>query len=318
MNNDLKPDDIGFLVIDDTVNRKNIRTKSMEALDFHYSHSLGRACWSHCVITSHFVAGPYSIPLQFKPYYREQKCEELGIPFQSKTDIAKEFIQNFDKPPKLKKVYILMDSWYTSNSLIDEALSENYHLIGGVRSNRNFYPDGNKTKISEFTTNLDPNSLDSVTVRDKEYKVYRYQGKVAQTSNMVLLISFEVRKDGLEKPVYILSTDTTLDNETIINYYLIRWNIETSYQYFKESLGFNKYRIRSRISIERYFLICFLAYTFLEVFRVSNKGLSLKTIGETIIHHKNATSKKFIRYIYYQARQNVPLKSLYISLKLPA
>ncbi len=211
-----------------------------------------------------------------------------------------------------------MDSWYTSNSLIDEALSENYHLIGGVRSNRNFYPDGNKTKISEFTTNLDPNSLDSVTVRDKEYKVYRYQGKVAQTSNMVLLISFEVRKDGLEKPVYILSTDTTLDNKTIIDFYLVRWNIETSYQYFKENLSFNKYRIRSRISIERYFLICFLAYTFLEVFRVSNKGLSLKTIGETIIHHKNATSKKFIRYIYYQARQNVPLKSLYISLKLPA
>jgi hypothetical protein len=148
--------------------------------------------------------------------------------------------------------------------------------------------------------------------------VYRYQGKVAQINNKVLLISFEVRKDGFEKPVYILSTDTTLDNKTIIDYYLVRWNIETSYQYFKENLGFNKYRIRSRISIERYFLICFLAYTFLEVFRVSNKRLSLKTIGETIIHHKNTTAKRFIRYIYYQARQNVPLTSLYVSLKLPA
>ena len=63
-----------------------------------------------------------------------------------------------------------MDSWYTGNSLIDEALSENYHLIGGVRSNRNFYPDANKIKISEFATNLDPNSLDSVTVRAKNTK----------------------------------------------------------------------------------------------------------------------------------------------------
>ena len=115
-----------------------------------------------------------------------------------------------------------MDSWYTSNSLIDEALSENYHLIGGVRSNRNFYPDGNKIKISEFANNLDPNTLDSVTVRGKEYKVYRYQGKVAQIDNKVLLISFEARKDGFEKPVYILSTDTALDNETIIDYYLVR------------------------------------------------------------------------------------------------
>ncbi|SDK95147.1 hypothetical protein SAMN05216497_10328 [Clostridium cochlearium] len=104
-----------------------------------------------------------------------------------------------------------MDSWYTSNSLIDEALSENYHLIGGVRSNRNFYPDANKIKISEFATNLDPNSLDSVTVRGKEYKVYRYQGKVAQTNNMVLLISFEVRKDGFEKPVYIIGKNPRMN-----------------------------------------------------------------------------------------------------------
>lgn len=165
LNNELCSDDIGFLVIDDTVNRKDTRAKSMEALDFHYSHSLGKPCWSHCLITSHFVGGAYSVPLQFKPYYRDTKCDELGIPFQSKTDIAKEFIQNFSKPSKLKKIYILMDSWYTSNSLVGEALSENYHLIGGVRSNRNFHPDGNKIKISEFANNLDPNTLDSVTVK---------------------------------------------------------------------------------------------------------------------------------------------------------
>lgn len=93
LNNDLKPDYIGFLVMDDAINEKNIRTKSMEALDFHYSHSLGKAYWSHCVITSYFVVGPYSIALQFKPYYRESKCKELGIPFQSisiiKTQLSK-------------------------------------------------------------------------------------------------------------------------------------------------------------------------------------------------------------------------------------
>ncbi|WP_236914181.1 transposase [Clostridium sp. Cult2] len=214
--------------------------------------------------------------LQFKPYYRDIKCDELEIPFQSKTDIVKEFIQNFNKPSKLKK-YILMDSWYTSNSLIDEALSENYHLIGGVRSNRNFHPDGNKIKIYEFANNLDPNTLDSVTVRGKEYKVYRYQGKVAQIDNKVLLISFEARKNGFEKSVYILSTDTALDNKTTIDYYLVRWNIETSYHNFKENVGLDQYRIIGLISIERYFLVCFLAYTFLEVFRVSNRRLSLKT-----------------------------------------
>ena len=318
INHNLGPDEIGFLVIDDTVNQKKIKNKSMEMLDFHYSHSLGKACWSHCVITANLVAGSYSIPLKFKPYYREERCKELGIHFQSKTDIAKEFIQDFDKPSNLKKIYILMDSWYTSGSLIDQALSEKYHLIGGMRSNRNFYPNGNKVKMSEFAKELDPKTLDSVTVKGKEYKVYRYQGTIAKSDNKVLLISFEVKKDGFEKPVFILSTDVELDNETIIKYYSVRWTIETSYQYFKENLGFDKYHVRSRLSIERYFLICFLAYAFLEIFRISESELPLKTIGETITYHKKVTAKKFIKYIYYQAKQNVPLQSIYYSLRLPA
>ena len=44
MNRDLSSEDIGFLVIDDTVNLKDLRTKSMEGLDFYYSHVKGKAC----------------------------------------------------------------------------------------------------------------------------------------------------------------------------------------------------------------------------------------------------------------------------------
>lgn len=318
MKNDLSSEDTGFLVIDDTVNLKDVGTKSMEGLDFHYSHVKGKACWSHCMVTSHFVAGKYSVPIGFKPYYRDGKCSELNIPFQSKTAIAEELIQTFEKPSGLKDVYVLVDSWYTSADLISKTLSKEYHLIGGMKRNRIFYPKGIRTKISEFIKDLDPTTLDSVTVKEKEYKVYRYEGKIAKSDNIVLLISYEVKKNGFENPVCIVSTDTCLDNKTILDYYSVRWTIETSYQYLKENLGFDQYRIRSRVAIERYILICFLAYTFLEIFRISKVNLCLATIGEVIRYHKNVTAKKFIRYIYYQATQNIPLKSLYRFLKLPA
>lgn len=187
-----------------------------------------------------------------------------------------------------------------------------------MKRNRIFYPNGTRTKISEFIEDLDPTTLDSVTVKDKEYKVFRYEGKIVKSDNIVLLISYEVKKDGFEKPVCIVCTDTSLDTKTVLDYYSIRWTIETSYQYLKENLGFDQYRVRSLLSIERYIFICFLVYTFLEVFRVSKVNLSFKTIGEVIRYHRNTTTKKFIRYIYYQAKRNIPLESLYDSLRLPA
>jgi hypothetical protein len=81
-----------------------------------------------------------SIPVYYKPYYRKDKCNELGLPFQSKIDIAKEFIRNFIPPSAINKMYILVDCWYTGIPLIETALSKGYHVIGGLKSNRKICP----------------------------------------------------------------------------------------------------------------------------------------------------------------------------------
>jgi len=309
---------VGFLVIDDTVNIKNIETKAMQGLDYHYSHSEGKTCWSHCVVTSNFVVGPYSVPLHFKPYYREEKCRELGVEFESKVEIAKDFVKSFIPPTKLKQLYILTDSWYTGTALIEEALSRGYHLIGGVKPNRTISPCGIKLKISTFIKHLDSNDLDVVTVKGKECRVYRYEGKVASFDNAVLLISYEATKDGLNNPVCILCTDIDLSTETILRYYSVRWAIETSYQYLKENLGFDQYRVRNFISIERYMLLCFLAYNFLEIFRVTHICLGLDTIGDSIRYHKKKADMELVEFVYTQAISNVPLERVYMQLKLVA
>lgn len=289
----------------------------MEGLDFHYSHAKGKTCWSHCVVTSNFVSGPYSVPLHFKPYYREDKCKELGYEFKSKVEIAKDFVKTFNPPTNLKQLYILTDSWYTGTPLIEEALSKGYHLIEGVKPNRTISPCGIKLKISAFIKYLDPNSLDVVTVKGKEYRVYRYEGKIASFDNSVLLISYEITEDGFNSSVCIICTDIDLSTETILRYYSIRWTVKTNYQYLKENLGFDQYRIRSLISIERYMLLCFLAYNFLEIFRVTNIHLDLNTIGDTIRHHKKQASISVMEFIY-KAINNVPLEDVYIQLKLVA
>jgi len=101
-------------------------------------------------------------------------------------------------------------------------------------------------------------------------------------------------------------------------YYAVRWTIETSYQYLKESLGFDEYKVRSLVSIERYMLLCFLAYNFLEYYRVRRKQLNLDTIGDTIEHMKKESIKDFVDFVYYHAKNDVPLVDIYAKLKLVA
>ncbi|MBC2578774.1 ATP-dependent Clp protease proteolytic subunit [Clostridium sp. DJ247] len=89
-----------------------------------------------------------------------------------------------------------------------------------------------------------------------------------------------------------------------------RWSIETSYKYFKSNLGFNEYRVQSSISIERYFLIVFLAYNFLELFRVTEKHEALNTIGKAQEHLNSLTTKALVRFIYEKSKQNATLRDM--------
>ncbi|NRT88943.1 hypothetical protein B0H41_002622 [Clostridium beijerinckii] len=41
ISNTSKDDEVGFLIIDDTLSKKNISTKYIEGLDFHNSHADG-------------------------------------------------------------------------------------------------------------------------------------------------------------------------------------------------------------------------------------------------------------------------------------
>ncbi|MDU1443294.1 MAG: hypothetical protein E6916_07255 [Clostridium cochlearium] len=58
----------------------------------------------------------------------------------SKSDIAVDFINSFEKPANYDKIYCLVDSWYTSQKLINSTLMQGIHLIGALKdiSVRNF------------------------------------------------------------------------------------------------------------------------------------------------------------------------------------
>lgn len=312
---------ITFIIIDDTSCKKDKSTRVMEELDFHYSHNDGKSVWSHCVVTAHIVSAGYSFALDFRPYFREETCSAHKRTFKSKNDLAVELIEAYE-PSENELVYALMDSWYTSQKLVDACNAKGFHIIGAVKSNRTICPAGIRIQLGEFAAKyIRKSDLRSVTVEGKgTYWMYEYEGPLADIDNVKVLLSWEDEFDSSKSPFCILCTDKSLDLVTILRYYDVRWSIETGYRYFKELLGFDHYQLQSFHAIQRFWAIQFLVYNFLEIQRHewSAGSCNKLTLGDVVRRIRKDHFGQTVVYVYQQALAQRPLAEILDELNLSA
>ncbi|WP_154219209.1 hypothetical protein [Clostridium botulinum] len=109
-----------------------------------------------------------------------------------------------------------------------------------------------------------------------------------------------------------MSTNTELNSQTIIKYYLNRWSIKTNYKYLKSHLGFDEYKVKRILSIKRYFLLAFLSINFLEIYSLN----SIDTIGNSIRYIRSLWAKELVRFAYNQSNNDIPIRTVFIELKL--
>lgn len=308
-----------FLIVDDTGCHKDNSTRKMEALDFHFSHSEGKSVWSHCLVTTHVVAEGYSFAWDFRPYFRKEYCEKNHRSFKSKNDLAMEMIKMFPASDE-EQVYVLMDSWYTSKKLIDACNAKGFHVIGAVKSNRKIRPNGIEVSMAEFAGQYIRNpDLRSVTVKGKgKFRMYEYEGPISEIENAKVLLSWEKKFRQDQKPFCILCTDLTLDVVTILEYYNVRWEIETGYRYFKELLGFDQYQLLSFKAIERYWAIQYLVQNFLEFQRFEWSKTKPLTLGDAVRRIRSEMLGQLVMYAYQEGLASTPLKLVLKTLKLIA
>lgn len=172
--------------------------------------------------------------------------------------------------------------------------------------------------MSGFTaTCIDNTNLRSVTVENKRYRVYAYEGPFANTENVRVLLSWEGTFDATVCPFCIVCTDLSLDLITILSYYRIRWHIETGYRYFKELLGFDQYQLLSFKGIHRHWAIQFLTQNLLEIQRVEwSKPSSKLTLGDVVRRFRHEHKGQMMLYVFEQALQNKPLFDILQDLKM--
>ncbi|NEU05022.1 hypothetical protein [Clostridium senegalense] len=64
---------------------------------------------------------------------------------------------------------------------------KDYHIIGGLKTNRVIYPKGIGIQIKQFTQYIEKNDVHLVTVNNSKYWVYPYEGNLNGIDNEVVL-----------------------------------------------------------------------------------------------------------------------------------
>ncbi|QXM07493.1 transposase [Crassaminicella indica] len=110
----------------------------------------------------------------------------------------------------------------------------------------------------------------------------------------------------------MLSTDTELSNKAILKYYSNRWEIEILFLYLKDRLRLKHYQMRKLKGLTRFWMVVYLAYTLLEIYRARvNQEKSKLTLGDIIQLFKGDTFKYIIIWTYILASININLYESY-------
>jgi hypothetical protein len=74
-------------------------------------------------------------PLKAQLYCQKAVCQQEGVPFQSKIDMAVKQIESFE-PVTGTSTHVLIDSWYHCRQVRRAAQKRGWEVRGGLKSNR--------------------------------------------------------------------------------------------------------------------------------------------------------------------------------------
>lgn len=216
---------------------------------FHYSHLKNKQDYGHQVVA--VMLSCNGIVLNYAVIMYDKSKSKIQIVH----DIA-------DELPKVPvKSYFLCDSRYTTTKVMDAFVKKGFYTIGALKTNRVIFPLGMRKDINHFALELKDEDFSLVTVRNRQYYIYQYEGNLNGIENAVVLLCYP--QNAFHDPKALrafICTDVSLSTQEILDYYVKRWSIELFFRQSKNKLGLDKYQIRSSQGIKRYWLLMSLAH----------------------------------------------------------
>ncbi|MEB3752223.1 IS701 family transposase [Geobacillus icigianus] len=285
-----------FVSIDDTICQKtkpsSRAARAIQGCDWHYSHKDHQSVWGHSLVWLMVHTFSQAFPFAFRLYDKTAG--------RSKIDLAIEMLSSL-KGKRAQPVYVLMDSWYPSQALIEACLKQGFHVIAMLKTNRILYPKGIAIQAKKFARYIEPNDTRLVTVGKERYRVYRYEGAIHGLEDAVVLLAWKADEPMTPDHLHVvLSTDRELGDEEILRYYAQRWTIECFFRQAKDQLKLDGYRVRHIRAVKRYWAVVLFAcvYSIAESQQDLSSGLELL---------RSRKGHSVVEFIDDAAKQDIPI-----------
>jgi hypothetical protein len=304
-----------FIDLDDSLGKKGKATKHLEAVDYHHDHNEStkkKQAYTngYVYVEIHLQIGPIGFLFDTRLYLREKTVRRLNrerpvgkrLHYRSKYALAREMLMELTELlPKGHKVYVLFDSWYSSQKLIKFCRRQQWHVICAIKSNRRI----DKVSVSQHNLTLrhkryEPITLDAVDGKHKAPKYYTrvITGCLEDIVEPVHAI-ISKKRPGDKFPKYFVCTDTTLTVQQALRYYQKRWSVEVDNTYLKNALGLGDFRQQSFEATRKWFAVVMLAINYLQ-YRMALaycKNLSKTSLADFIRQHRLEHFQMLLRTI---------------------
>lgn len=276
----------GYLIFDDSVHSKP-KGRKMAGLGQHFSNSEQRTVTGHCLFTGLYVLLGQRCPLPCQLYRQKAVCQQEGVVFESKIQMATHQIETFE-PVVGTQTHVLIDSWYHCRAVRRAAQKRGWEVSGGLKNNRTLrliHADGEREwlKLSAYATRLQRSDWQEVTWPSEQggQKMYahRVQTWVRKLGPTLVLITCHDLDEPLKSMRYWGSTLLTLSAQELVDTLAMRWSIETFFEYDKDLLGSDHYQLMTAQAILRFWTLLSCLLYFLEEQR-AQQDRPLLTCGE--------------------------------------
>ena len=191
----------------------------------------------------------------------------------SKIDMAVSWL----KRNRVRRAVVIADSWYTNAPLIESCKQWfDSDFIGQLKSNVILRVGGQAIKAGKLLSDSTMNR--STRLGGKTIHYHSYLAHVLSIRIPVKIVVTELEDHSR---AILTSTDTQLSGERIIQYYSLRWLIESFFKFAKQNLSLSKCQIRSEQAQKHYMILVSIAYL------IFNDLMEMiQTNQKNVPHHK--------------------------------
>ncbi len=271
-------------VIDDTLVKK-IYSQEMQGAGMFYDSKVGKQIMAYKLVVCLISDGKYAIPIECAYLFSKELLELIPEKFQSKEDIAKNFINLAIKLFGKEKIVVVADGLYATVNLLRWCKDNQIAAEMRMHSNRVVLFRGEKVAIRELGKRKG--------IRPKGFKMARTIKAIWHNMELEITIVRRFDKKGNETIVFQVATYHAQPREHV-RIYKRRWPIEKVFRTCKQHIGLQDCYSTSLETQHNHVASVLLSYALAQL---DMKKYRLKTPEEAIRRFKRKNANAVFRRI---------------------